>query len=188
MHHSLKASFTSSQLSSQGTLPIAAEAWGMFHLARKSMSKGSGVSIEEKGGCPPRISSRIGRSGGDSNALETYDVVGVYYANPPARRKPFTPVISRWDLNPRHALPRSVLALNHERVAGLPTELLPNGDGRSRTAVRTGLAPKGMGDTGFEPVTSTMSRCCATAAPIARGGNGKTRTCDLPVISGLLYH
>ena len=42
-----------------------------------------------------------------------------------------------------------------------------SGSGRSRTAVRTGLLPlRAIVDTGFEPVTSSMSRNCATAAPI----------------------
>jgi hypothetical protein len=50
----------------------------MFHLARKSMSKGSGVSIEERGGHPPPISVRMRRSSGDGSPLELYDRVGVY--------------------------------------------------------------------------------------------------------------
>ncbi len=42
-----------------------------------------------------------------------------------------------------------------------------NGANGNRTHVRTGLLPrKAIVDTGFEPVTATMSRCRATAAPI----------------------
>ena len=39
-------------------------------------------------------SLRVGCLGGNSNALETYDVVEIYSQNPPARRKPFTPEVN----------------------------------------------------------------------------------------------
>ncbi len=107
--------------------------------------------------------------------------------NPPARRKPFTPVISRWDLNPRHALPRSILALYRERVAGLPTELLLNGDGRSRTAVRTGLLPsRAIAGRGLEPRNSVLSaqrvtvRRTTHGAPRVRGRGWFSTSPELP--------
>jgi len=44
---------------------------------------------------------------------------------------------------------------------------MANGDVGCCPRVRTGLLPRGaIVDTGFEPVTSSMSRNCATAAPI----------------------
>lgn len=79
------------------------------------------------------VSSRVGRSGGDGHALESYDVVGVYAGT----------------LQPVESL------------------VAPgSGANGSRTRVRTGLSPsRAMVATGIEPVASTMSRCCATAAP-----------------------
>ena len=42
------------------------------------------------------MSLRVGCLGGNSNALEFYDVVEICSQNPPARRKPFTPVKWKW--------------------------------------------------------------------------------------------
>ena len=39
-------------------------------------------------------SLRVGCLGGNSNALETYDVVEIYSQNPPARRKPLCPEVN----------------------------------------------------------------------------------------------
>ena len=53
------------------------------------------------------------------------------------------------------------------RVRRDPCETAPD---HAATQARDGS--KMVGDTGFEPVTSSVSRKRATAAPIARGGDG----------------
>jgi hypothetical protein len=52
------------------------------------------VPQNEKGARRLPMSLRVCRSGGDSHALETYDFVGVYTKNPPARRKPLCPLVN----------------------------------------------------------------------------------------------
>ena len=53
------------------------------------------------------ISSRVGRSGGDGNALETYDVVEICSQNPPARRKPLCPM--KWSIRESNPCPNRIV-------------------------------------------------------------------------------
>lgn len=68
------------------------------------------------------------RSGGSADTTVLRAVESP--ASPASMRVQFTQTIRldthriRWDSNPRHVLPRSVLGLSHERVTDLPTELL----------------------------------------------------------------
>ena len=64
----------------------------------KLVSEGDGAILAEKERRKPFLkdSSRVSGSGGHGHALETYDFVEIYSQNPPARRKPFTPLKWKW--------------------------------------------------------------------------------------------